>query len=83
MQTTKNVNRLKSVLEKPRKLMYGVTMLKHVMKKGGKEGGELKLEDLDENLLRKRYCIVFSLKDWNYWKKNWNNINPNVFDCNA
>jgi hypothetical protein len=39
---------------KPR---YGINMLKHLVKKGGKEGTELKLEDLDEDVLRSRFVL--------------------------
>lgn len=39
---------------KPKKMLYGINMLKHVIKKGGKAGAELRAEDLDENLLKAR-----------------------------
>ena len=38
----------------PKKMLYGINMLKHVIKKGGKSGSELRPEDLDENLLKSR-----------------------------
>ena len=37
-----------------KKMLYGINMLKHVIKKGGKAGTELRAEDLDENLLKIR-----------------------------
>ena len=43
---------------KPR---YGINMLKHLVKKGGKEGTELKLEDLDEEVLKARFVTQHQL----------------------
>ncbi len=40
---------------KPRKMLYGANMLKHVLKKGGREGAELRIDDLDETVLQARY----------------------------
>ena len=39
---------------KSHKMLYGINMLKHLVKKGGKDGAELRIEDLDENLLKDR-----------------------------
>ena len=46
---------LKSDGGKARKLLYGANMLKHVLKRGGREGAELKVDDLDEDVLQARW----------------------------
>lgn len=47
----------KSEAPKSRKMLYGANMLKHVLKRGGREGAELKIDDLDETVLQARYDL--------------------------